>query len=210
MNIDIILRYFPDMSDAQIERTRKIHGLYLEWNEKINVISRSDIENLYLHHVLHSLSILKFYGFKEGSEILDLGTGGGFPGIPLAIMLPQCKFTLIDGTAKKIKVVNDIVEKLGLDNVTAMHLRAEECRSEYDFVVTRAVADLGKLMLWCRPILKERSKGPMPAGLFALKGGDIRTEIRLLKRKSYYEINNIKDKLDEDHFSEKYIIYVQK
>jgi 16S rRNA (guanine527-N7)-methyltransferase len=210
MNIDIILKYFPEMSDDQLEKAGKLHGLYLDWNEKINVISRTDIENLYLHHVLHSLSILKFYGFREGSEILDLGTGGGFPGIPLAIMLPECRFTLIDGTAKKIKVVNDIAEKLGLENVTALHLRAEECRSKHDFVVTRAVADLGKLMLWSRPLLKEISRGPMPSGLFALKGGDIRSEIKLLKRGSYYELSNISDKIGEDYFSEKYIIYAQK
>lgn len=210
MNIDIILKYFPGLSDDQIEKTGKLHGLYLEWNEKINVISRADIANLYLHHVLHSLSLLKFYDFSDGSDILDLGTGGGFPGIPLAIFRPDCRFTLIDGTAKKIKVVNDIIEKIGLDNAIARQQRAEESRSEYDFVVTRAVADLEKLLLWSCPLLKNKSKGPMPSGIFALKGGNIRDEIRQLKRGSYYEINNITDKIQEEYFSEKYIVYVQK
>lgn len=210
MKSEIILKYFPEINDSQFDRINRLYDLYFEWNEKVNVISRTDIDNIYLHHVLHSLSILKFYNFKKGTSILDLGTGGGFPGIPVSILLDQCNFTLIDGTAKKIKVVKDIAEKLELKNVRALHLRAEECREKFDFVFTRAVATIEKLSIWTIPLLKSKNIGPMPSGYFAYKGGDIRSELKLPGHDNYYEVNSIYEKITEEYFREKYIIYIQK
>ncbi|MBK7095781.1 MAG: 16S rRNA (guanine(527)-N(7))-methyltransferase RsmG [Saprospiraceae bacterium] len=210
MKSDIILKYFPQITGSQFDKLNRLYDLYFEWNQKVNIISRTDIDNIYLHHVLHSLSILKFYDFKNGAAILDLGTGGGFPGIPLSILLEGCNFTLIDGTAKKIKVVNDIAEKLELKNVKALHLRAEECREKFDFVLTRAVSTLEKLSLWSNPLLKNKNIGPMPPGFFAFKGGDISSELQLPGKDNYYEINSIYEKIPEEYFREKYIIYFQK
>ena len=207
---DILLKHFPDIGGIQLDKLNKLYEIYLEWNMKVNIISRTDINNIYLHHVLHSLSILKFYDFKTGASILDLGTGGGFPGIPVSILLDECNFTLIDGTAKKIKVVQNIVDTLELKNVKALQLRAEECREKFDYVLTRAVATLDKLSLWSNPILKNKSIGIMPSGYFAYKGGDIKKELKLLDRRDYYEVNSIYEKISEEYFREKYIIYVQK
>ena len=181
----------------------------MDWNNKINVVSRKDINNLYLHHVLHSLSILKFYNFNNGSKILDIGTGGGFPGIPLAIFLENCDFTLIDGKAKKIKVVNAIADTLDLKNVRGLHQRAEEFKEKFDFIITRAVTSIDKLQMWSYPLLKKKSTGPMPSGLFAYKGGNISAELKLLNKNDYYELNDIHKKIPEDYFKEKYIIYLQ-
>ena len=210
MNFDIIIKYFPDLSENQQSQLSKLYLLYKDWNEKINVISRKDIDNLYLHHVLHSMSILKFYKFNSGSKIIDIGTGGGFPGIPLAIMLEDCDFTLIDGKSKKILVVNEIIEALDLKNVKALHQRAEEFKEKFDFALVRAVATIDKLKIWSFPLLKHQSKGPMPSGLFAYKGGNISNEIKLLERSDYYENNHIFENVNEDYFKEKYIIFVQK
>lgn len=210
MNIDIILKYFPDLTDLQQKRLSRLYELYKDWNEKINVISRKDIDNLYLHHVLHSLSLLKFYQFNEGATFLDIGTGGGFPGIPLAIMLENCKFTLIDGKSKKILVVNEVIQDLKLENITASHKRAEEFKEKFDFVVIRAVATLDKLRAWSFPLIKNNSVGPMPPGIFAYKGGNINEEVKLLEKNDYFEINNINNQVNEDFFNEKYIVYIQK
>ena len=210
MNIDIIHKYFPDLSINQIDNLSKLYGLYKEWNEKINVISRKDIDNLYLHHILHSISLLRFYSFYPESRFLDIGTGGGFPGIPLAIMLEECNFTLIDGKSKKIKVVKEIASELGLKNVTALHKRAEEFKEKFDFVTIRAVASLDKLRLWSLPLIKNKSNNPMPPGLFSYKGGNIKEEIKLLEKNDYYESNHIFEQIEEDYFKEKYIIYLQK
>lgn len=210
MNFDIIIKYFPDLSVKQKFQLSKLYILYKDWNEKINVISRKDIDNLYLHHVLHSMSILTFYKFNTGSKIIDIGTGGGFPGIPLAIMLEDCDFTLIDGKSKKILVVNEIIKALDLKNIKAFHQRAEEYKKKFDFAMVRAVATIDKLKEWSFPLLNNKSKGPMPSGLFAFKGGNISNEINLLERNDYFEKNHIFENITEDYFNEKYIVYVQK
>ncbi|MGE5357354.1 MAG: 16S rRNA (guanine(527)-N(7))-methyltransferase RsmG [Deltaproteobacteria bacterium] len=210
MNNEYILKYFPDLDKYQLQQFQLIWSLYTEWNSKINLISRNDIENLFLHHILHSLAILKFYKFRSGAKILDLGTGGGFPGIPLALMLPDVNFTLIDGTSKKIKVVHDVSDKLELKNVKALHIRAEEFKEKFDFVVTRAVASIDVLQNWCIPLLKVASVGEMPSGIFAYKGGDYRTELKKIKKTNYIEINNIYDVFPEEYFKEKVIIYLQR
>ena len=210
MREEIIYKYFENIFDLQKEKIKKLYDLYVDWNSKINVISRKDIDNLYMHHVLHSLSILKFYSFNDGSKILDIGTGGGFPGIPLAIFLENCEFTLIDGKAKKIKVVNEVATSLDLKNVAGLHKRAEEFKEKFDFVITRAVTTIDKLKLWSYPLLKKKNTGPMPSGLFAYKGGNINEELKLLDKNDYYELNDIHEAIPEDHFKEKYIIYLQR
>ena len=172
--MEIIQKYFPKLSERQLERFEALLSLYSDWNSKINVISRKDIDNLYERHVLHSLAISRLIAFGPGSRILDLGTGGGFPGIPLAIFFPEVQFTLIDGTRKKIKVVEEVCQALGLTNVRAMQVRAEELKKErFDFVVSRAVAALDKLLPWCQRLLKREQQHSLPNGLICLKGGRI-------------------------------------
>lgn len=209
MRLKLLLHYFPQLSPEQISRFEALGPLYREWNEKINVISRKDIENLYTHHILHALSIAKFTRFKSGSQILDLGTGGGIPGIPLAIYYPEVQFTLIDGTAKKILVVQEIVQSLGLKNVNAIQIRAEELKGKYDFVITRAVAALERLLPWGQRLIATKQKNAFPNGLIALKGGAIEKEIKQLSNKEYVEIAPIKDYFQEEYFVEKSIVYVQ-
>ncbi|MCB0644341.1 MAG: 16S rRNA (guanine(527)-N(7))-methyltransferase RsmG, partial [Phaeodactylibacter sp.] len=177
--MEIIHKYFTDFTDTQVQQLSQLQALYAEWNAKINVISRKDIENLYERHVLHSLILSNVIHFKKGAKILDLGTGGGFPGIPLAILFPDAQFTLIHGTGKKIQVVKEVVAALGLKNVTARQQRAEELKGErFDFVISRAVAKLAQLMIWARPLLSRKHKHSIPNGLIVLKGGSIREEIR--------------------------------
>ena len=207
--MDILLKYFPDLSARQIEQLQQLGPLYREWNEKINVISRKDIDNLYEHHILHALAIAKIISFKPNAKILDLGTGGGLPGIPLAILFPQTYFTLIDGTRKKITVVEAIREELGLQNVTARHIRAEVLKEQFDFVVCRAVTSLDKLTSWTQRLLKKRQQHALPNGLIALKGGNIRKEIELLPKGRYVEIYPIADFFLESYYAEKYVLYIQ-
>ncbi|MGB3007768.1 MAG: 16S rRNA (guanine(527)-N(7))-methyltransferase RsmG, partial [Chitinophagaceae bacterium] len=179
--MEILLKYFADFSEKQVEQFRKLEGLYTEWNEKINVISRKDIGSLYEKHVLHSLSIAAAFDFQPGTEIIDIGTGGGFPGIPLAIFFPEVKFHLADSIAKKLKIVEAISEETGLSNVTTQHIRAEEIKGrKFDFAVSRAVAPLKDLWRWSKPLLKTNSTipdNPKP-GLICLKGGDLTEEIQ--------------------------------
>ena len=210
MNVELIQKYYPELTGQQVDVFIKMGELYKEWNQKINLISRNDIDNIYLHHILHSLTLLKFYNFKQHGEILDLGTGGGFPGIPLAVLMTESKFTLIDGTAKKIRVVNDVAEKLNLENVKGIHIRAEEMKMKFDFVFTRAVATIDILQKWSKPLLKPASVGDMPAGIFAYKGGDYKEELKKIPKYEYTEINRIYDKIEEEYFKEKVIIYLQK
>ncbi len=205
--MDIILKYFPDLSWRQKEQTAQLKPLYEDWNSKINVISRKDMDNFYEHHVLHSLAIAREIAFRDGSKVLDLGTGGGFPGIPLAIMFPNVQFKLIDRTGKKIKVVNEVVQAIGLKNVVAQQLSGEEEKGSYDFVVSRAVMPLPDLMKIVRKnISKKNQHNPLPNGLICLKGGDLTTEIRPFR--NIVSVTEIYDKFKEEWFKKKHIIYL--
>lgn len=211
LTMEIIQNYFPQLTDKQQEQFIQLGPLYQDWNQKINVISRKDIENIYEHHVLHSLAIAAVIRFRAGSEILDLGTGGGFPGIPLAILFPDTQFTLIDGTLKKIKVVQAVVEALELKNVEAMQMRGEELKKRrFDFVVSRAVARLPQLMHWCERLMKSKHVHPLPNGLIALKGGRVEAEIKELPKGHYTELYPINDFFQQEYFEEKFVVYVQR
>lgn len=204
--MEIINKYFPTLSDVQRQQFAALGDLYNDWNAKINVISRKDIDNLYEHHILHSLAIAKEIRFKDGTQLLDLGTGGGFPGIPLAILFPQCTFKLIDRTAKKIKVVQEISQALGLTNVTAEQLSGEEEKGKYDFVVSRAVMPLPDLVKIIRKNISKTQKNSMPNGLICLKGGNLSAETSPFRR--IVEVNEICRYFKEEWFKEKYIIYL--
>lgn len=210
---DLIRKYFPALTAAQYAQFEQLIPLYTEWNAKINVISRQDIENLTERHVLHSLAVARYFQFKPGAQVLDLGTGGGFPGIPLAIFFPETKFTLVDGTGKKIRVVQEVATALGLTNVTALHHRVEDLRlnGSFDFVLSRGVAPLDKLMQWGQRLLKKKHVHSYPNGIVALKGGDIRAEIKALpgKAENYTEVFAIRDQFKEPFFDEKFVVYVQ-
>ena len=207
--MDSILKYFADFTPAQLEQFRALQGLYTEWNEKINVISRKDIGSLYEKHVLHSLSIAAVVDFVPGTRILDLGTGGGFPGIPLAIFFPEVEFLLADSIAKKLKVVDAVAEGIGLKNVRTRHTRAEEIKNQkFDFVVSRAVAPLKDLWRWSKPLIGTKSglEHPMAPGLLCLKGGDLAAEIQDSGVRP--RLMNIFEIFPEDSFRDKYIVYV--
>jgi 16S rRNA (guanine527-N7)-methyltransferase len=205
-----LLKYFPDLTAEQQAQFAQLKPLYTEWNEKINVISRKDIDNIELHHILHSLAIVKVQTFKDGAKILDLGTGGGFPGIPLAIMFPAVSFTLVDSTAKKIRVVTEVAAALGLKNVDARHIRAEELKTErFDFVVTRAVAQFDQLYRWSQKLIAKKHQHALPNGILALKGGNIREEIQAMGKGFYSEIRPISKMFSEPYFEEKAVVYVQ-
>ena len=208
--MDKIFSYFPDLTETQQKQFSQLGDLYKDWNQKINVISRKDIDNLYVRHVLHSLAIPPVVRFRTGADILDLGTGGGFPGIPLAILYPEVNFTLIDGTRKKIHVVQEVVDAIGLTNVTARQIRAEELKAKFDFVVTRAVARLDKLIMWSQRLIKNKENHAIPNGILALKGGDVKAEAKDIPKGNYVEIYPINDFFKEEEFKEKYVIYVQR
>jgi len=207
--MEIIREYFPRLTEKQEQQFAKLGDLYADWNSKINVISRKDIDNLYERHILHSLAIAKFIKFRTGSKIVDLGTGGGFPGIPLAILFPNVEFTLIDGTGKKITVVNAVAEAIGLENAVGLQARAEELKMRFDFVVTRAVATLDKLRPWTQRLVHQKDVHPIPNGLIALKGGRINAEIAALGKGTYVETYPLDNYFKEDFFEEKYLVYVQ-
>lgn len=200
-----IKSYFKTLSKHQLSQFQQLFDLYGAKNQQVNVISRKDIHHLYLHHVLHSLSIAKKFRFKDGCRILDLGTGGGFPGIPLAIYFPNCHFTMIDGTQKKIRVVNEVIQSLGLTNAKAKAIRAEQHRGKYDYVVSRAVAKLPVLWDWSKALLNKR--GP-DSGLIALKGGDISEEVNSLHKGLTTDIIFINSLFSEEYFEEKFIIHI--
>ena len=201
-----ILKYFPSLTETQRKQLEQLDALYRDWNSKINVISRKDIDNLYLHHVLHSLAIAKFTQFKAGARVLDFGTGGGFPGIPLAIMFPDVQFKLIDRTAKKIRVTNEVAQAIGLKNVVAEQKSGEEEKGKYDFVVSRAVMPLPDLIKIVRKNISKDSRNSIENGVIVLKGGDIKDEIKSFNHIA--EVDEISQWFTEDWFQEKYVIYI--
>lgn len=205
--MDHLIKYFPNLSNTQVAQFQQLGVLYPSWNEKINVISRKDIDNLYVNHILHSLAIAKFLMPVDGSTFLDMGTGGGFPGIPLAILFPECKFHLIDRIGKKIKVASSIAEEIGLTNVTFQHGDIAECRSQYDFVISRAVMRLDELLPLIKKNISSVQKNAFPNGLICLKGGDLQDEMK--KVKSPILIEDLNQYFTEDFFETKKIVYVQ-
>lgn len=202
-----ILKYFPELTSEGIEQLKALKGLYEEWNAKINVISRKDIEELYEHHVLHSLGIAKIIHFNSGTEVMDLGCGGGFPGIPLAILFPDVKFHLVDSIGKKIHVCNEIISAIGLTNVTTKHSRAQEEKGLFDFIVSRAVMPLPDLIKIARKNIKKKEMNFLPNGLICLKGGDLSEEIRLVR--NHVTITELKSFFEEDFFETKKVVHVK-
>ncbi|MEO9475220.1 MAG: 16S rRNA (guanine(527)-N(7))-methyltransferase RsmG [Cyclobacteriaceae bacterium] len=205
MDASIIYKYFPDLTPQQKTQFDALGDLYAEWNDKINVISRKDIEELYERHVLHSLAIAKFGQFPSGSHILDIGTGGGFPGVPLAIFFPDCEFYLVDSIAKKIKVVNEVAGAIGLTNLKAEHQRAEKVKARFDYIVSRAVARTKQLTNWTNHLIKTNTED-FSSGYILLKGGDLNEELKEVKRK--YQEESISAFFEEPFFETKKIIYI--
>lgn len=205
--MQIIEKYFKDLTERQRGQFAALDALYHEWNEKINVISRKDIDNLYEHHVLHSLAIGRFLRFKPDTEVLDFGTGGGFPGVPLAILFPECRFTLIDGTGKKIRVAQEVCQAIGLDNCMPVHRRGEDEKGKYDFVVSRAVMPLPDLVKIVRKNIKREQRNALPNGVICLKGGDVQAETRPFKNIAVTQ--DLSSWFSEEWFKEKHCIYVQ-
>lgn len=204
--MDSIIKYFPTITDEQRHQYELLFELYKDWNSKINVISRKDIDNLYEHHVLHSLAIAKALRFKDGTKIMDFGCGGGFPGIPLAIMFPECQFKLIDGTGKKIRVCQEIASAIGLKNVVAEHLRGEDEKGKFDFIVSRAVMPLPDMVKIVRKNVSKEQHNAMPNGIFSLKGGNLQSEIHPFK--NIVEQTDLASFFNEEWFKEKHLIYL--
>lgn len=205
--VDIIYKYFPKITEKQKEQFEKLGELYPFWNDQINVISRKDIDSLYLKHILHSLAIAKFVTeFAPGTRILDVGTGGGFPGIPLAILFPHVQFHLVDSIGKKIKVVREVAEGIGLTNVEADHIRAEQLDYKYDFIVSRAVTRLADFTPWIRNKFEKNDKNGIPNGILYLKGGDLKEEIKESRLKA--EVYPLSSYFKEDFFETKHLVYV--
>ena len=202
--MEIIRKYFPELTDAQLHQLEQLDGLYRDWNAKINVISRKDIDALYEHHVLHSMAIAKAVNFRPGTEILDFGTGGGFPGIPLAILFPECRFKLIDGTGKKIRVAQEVCNAIGLKNCQPAHLRGEDEKGKYDFVVSRAVMPLPDLVKIVRKNISKTQRNATPNGIICLKGGELQTELQPFR--NVVEVNPISTWFEEEWFKEKNVI----
>lgn len=204
--MDSIIKYFPTITDEQRHQYEQLFELYKDWNSKINVISRKDIDNLYEHHVLHSLAIAKALRFKDGTKIMDFGCGGGFPGIPLAIMFPECQFKLIDGTGKKIRVCQEIASAIGLKNIVAEHLRGEDEKGKFDFIVSRAVMPLPDMVKIVRKNVSKEQHNAMPNGIFCLKGGNIQSEIHPFK--NIVEQTDLSSFFNEEWFKEKHLVYL--
>ncbi|MCH4155093.1 MAG: 16S rRNA (guanine(527)-N(7))-methyltransferase RsmG [Muribaculaceae bacterium] len=205
--MDEILKYFPGLSAEQVEQFRQLGVLYPEWNEKINVISRKDIDNLYVNHILYSLGVTKVLDFKDGTSVLDFGTGGGFPGIPLAIMFPKVHFHLVDRTGKKIKVASDVAEKIGLKNVSFFHGDVNELKQKFDFVVSRAVMPIKEMIPMVRRLISRTCINALPNGLIYLKGGDVQAELESLKNLTF--VTDLSKNFSEPFFETKKAIYVE-
>jgi 16S rRNA (guanine527-N7)-methyltransferase len=202
--MDIILKYFPELSSDKIEKFKQLEALYIYWNQRINVVSRKNINELYINHVLHSLAIAKIINFKNKTNILDVGTGGGFPGIPLAILFPDCNFTLVDSIAKKIHVVDSIVDSLKLDNICTSVTRVESLNSKHDFIVSRAVTNMSKFLNLTKGRIIKGGHNSLSNGIIYLKGGNLSKELKNIKNQMY----NISDYFEEDFFETKKIVYV--
>ena len=203
--MDLILNYFSGLTKSQMQQFRRLEGLYNEWNAQINVISRRDIDELYLRHVLHSLGIAKVQAFKSRSKILDVGTGGGFPGVPLAIMFPETNFYLVDSIGKKIKVVQEVVDALGLKNVKAEHIRAEKVKGEFDFIISRAVTNMDDFVKWTRNKVAKKQNHELKNGILYLKGGDLTQELINFPNANIF---NLLDYFDEDFFETKKVVHI--
>ena len=201
----LIQKYFPNLTSIQLKQFEALQGLYEDWNSKINVISRKDIEALYLRHVLHSLSIAKLIQFQAGSKILDIGTGGGFPGVPLAILFPDVTFHLVDSINKKLKVVNGVAESLGLENIYTTHSRAESIKGQYDFIVSRAVTTMPDFVGWVKNKVAKKSVHPIKNGILYLKGGDLTEELKTYSKATLYDLNAF---FEEDFFETKKIVHL--
>ena len=203
--MDIILKYFSDLSEKQIHQFFQLKDLYNKWNARINVISRKDMDNLYLKHVLHSLAIAKLIYFEKGTKILDVGTGGGFPGIPLAVLFPKAEFLLVDSIEKKIKVVNEVSSSIGLNNLRTLHKRAEAVSGQFDFIVSRAVTRMSLFQHWVSEKISTNHINTLPNGILYLKGGDLTEELNGINN---VELYNISDFFDEDFFETKKLVYI--
>ncbi len=204
--MDIILKYFPDISEEQKRQFSALYDLYVDWNSKINVISRKDIENLYLHHVLHSLAIAKLIQFTDGTKIMDVGTGGGFPGVPLAILFPKCEFLLVDSIGKKIRVATEVSNAIGLKNIQFRHCRAEEEKGKFNFVVSRAVMPLPDLVKIAKKNISKDQHNALPNGIICLKGGNLDSEMTPFKKAA--EADDLSMYFEEEFFKTKKIVYV--
>ncbi len=203
--MQLILKYFPNLTEDQIHKFEQLELLYKDWNLKINVVSRKDIDELYLRHVLHSLAIAKLIQFRDGTKLLDVGTGGGFPGIPLAILFPECSFHLVDSIAKKLKVVDEVAEGLGLTNVKTTHSRVEEINDTYDFIISRAVAAMPTFVHWVKGKIAKKQNHNLKNGILYLKGGDLSEELKDYRTATIY---NLTDYYNEDFFETKKLVHL--
>ncbi|MCK7590198.1 16S rRNA (guanine(527)-N(7))-methyltransferase RsmG [Subsaxibacter sp. CAU 1640] len=203
--MELITKYFPELSETQIRQFQQLEALYKDWNSKINVISRKDIDELYLRHVLHSLGIAKVISFQPKSKIMDVGTGGGFPGIPLAIMFPESKFHLVDSIGKKLKVVEGVAQSLGLKNVKTTHGRAETIKDEFDFIVSRAVTTMPTFVSWVKQKVSKEQNHPLKNGILYLKGGDLTDELQVYRNTTIYDLS---DYFEEDFFETKKVVHL--
>ncbi|MEZ7992931.1 MAG: 16S rRNA (guanine(527)-N(7))-methyltransferase RsmG [Flavobacteriaceae bacterium] len=203
--MNLLLKYFPNLTQLQISQFSQLQELYKDWNLKINVVSRKDIDELYLRHVLHSLGIAKVVQFKSNTKVLDVGTGGGFPGIPLAILFPETQFHLVDSIGKKIKVVNDVTEGLGLQNIKTTHGRVEEIKGTYDFIVSRAVAQMETFVRWTKGKINKKQQHPIKNGILYLKGGDLSDELNKYTSATIYDLT---DYFKEDFFETKKVVHL--
>ena len=205
MNVEIVFQYFPDLTERQKGQFMKLSSLYQDWNQKINVVSRKDIDELYLRHVLHSLAIAKIIQFKKDSEVLDVGTGGGFPGIPLAILFPETHFTLVDSIGKKIRVVEEVIQGLDLTNVSPLNSRVENISAQFDFIVSRAVAAMPTFVHWVKGRIKKKSSHSIKNGILYLKGGDLEEELKDFPKAKVYDLQDI---FKEAFFETKKLVYL--
>lgn len=208
MNSDLLIRYFPDISERQKQQFESLGALYEEWNARINVVSRKDMEHLYTRHILHSLAIAKVCQFEAGARVVDIGCGGGFPSVPLAIMFPEVEFVGCDSIAKKIRVVEGIKAGAGIDNLTAVNSRAEQLGQKFDYVVSRAVTEMARFMPWAWPLLRKGQRGTLPNGILYLKGGELAEELAATRR--HWDLYDIRTMFDDEFFDTKRVVYTKK